>query len=117
MPFKKLKQYYAVYGVILFLIGGIGLYLYVLKPLQEAREHVPEVSYSIKVLVVGELSFMAGLCMALLSLFVAEERLTQLHQKIKTKRWIIILAAVIPIAASYFWFKKEMSGMGYHITF
>src|SRR6476659_10090002 len=112
MRFKKLKHYYAIYGIILFLMGSIGLYMYVLKPLQEAREHVPEVSYSIKVLVVGQLCFMAGLSMTLLSMFVEEERLTKLHQKIKTKRWMFILVAAIPIVASYFWFKKEMSAMG-----
>ncbi|WNJ92128.1 hypothetical protein [Bosea sp. 685] len=98
-------------GLVLIALGlGLGWY-FVLGPLQEARQGVPEVRYFLKIFAIVPLCIICGLGFVLFG-----ERLKYAdasRQNLTATGWFMFVLIAVATAAGFWWFKEQFAALGY----
>lgn len=95
-------------------IIGIGLafgWLEILRPLQAAMRHAPEVRYSTKIFVLVPVCLVFG---AFFLIGGAKWPYRDVERKTLTPAgWALMVVIAIASLASFFWFRQQFAGLGY----
>jgi hypothetical protein len=114
-------------GTVCFFLGAYLCYDFIYLPLELARQHVPEIDYSLKAFFIGPICTCLGIAVLGMAILVPEEKLIAMRdspqaRSLRTPQKTLKLAGIVllvlgPIALLYWWFSTEMSAMGYDVGF
>ena len=126
MKKKSTKGFFLFWGSLLTAGGLLIFYISAYLPLQQAREHLSEIDYSIKGIIIAPFIFMFGIASLGAGIFVSEEKLNEPEPTASTQppkkrspliSFLLILGGIIfffgPPLAIFLWFKNEMESLGY----
>jgi len=126
MKKKSTKGFFLFWGSLLTAGGVLIFYISAYLPLQQARDHLSEVDYSIKGVIIAPFIFMFGVAALGAGIFLSEEKLNAPQPATSTRPpkkrsplmlFLLILGGIIffagPPLAIFLWFKHEIESLGY----
>jgi hypothetical protein len=128
MKKKSNKRFFLFWGSLLTAGGALIFYISAYLPLQQAREHLTEIDYSIKGMIIAPFIFMIGVACLGAGIFLSEEKLNGKQpatpnqppkERSSLMSFLLILGGIIfffgPPLAIILWFINEMESLGYSI--
>jgi len=98
-------------GLFLLLIGGGFGWYFILKPLEAAKNHAAEISYSLKVFVLVPFCLVFGLAFLVMGAGLQYRRADR--KNLTLLGWVLFAIGGVLAAAGFFWFKQQFAALGY----
>lgn len=99
-------------GGLLLLAVGVGFgWFFILKPLEAARKHLPEVSYELKAILIVPACFIFGLAFLLGGAGFSYR--DKARKRITPMGWVLLVVVAVLTGLGFFWMKQQFTALGY----
>ncbi len=98
-------------GLALIALGAALGWFFALRPLEEARQGAPEVSYSLKIFLIVPLCIIFGAAFVVKGSSLSYRNVER--QTFTPTGWFLFGLVAFATATGFWWFKEQFSALGY----